>query len=209
MQPTEPLATRDKERTRKAILEAAVQLMSEQGAGVSLADIAAQAGVSKGALTHHYRSRGALEEAILIDSAERFWTDVHEHVDLSENRSGKLLRGYIRALTSGSAVTREVFSPTSILVVIGNNQDMHHLMVQDAERWRAAFAADGLDPALSLVLRHAAEGLAAGIDTPYLTTTELNQARATLLHLAEPAQADHHEGERFSPGPQREGSESP
>lgn len=186
MSDTEPAATRDKERTRKAIIDAGTSMIAEHGAGISLADIAARAGVSKGALTHHFSSRGALEEAILHDGAQRFWDEVHAHVDLSENRPGKLLRGYIRALTSGSEVIRELFSPTSLLLVIGCEQPGHKLLEGDAEAWRDAFAADGLDPGTSLTLRFAAEGLAAAIGGPYLTEDELRSARTRLLKLAEP-----------------------
>lgn len=188
MQDTEHAATRDKERTRKALIDAGTQLTSEHGAGVSLADIAARAGVSKGALTHHFTSRSALEEAILSDGAQRFWDEVHAQVDLSENRPGKLLRGYIRALTSDNEVTREIFSPTFLMLIIGGEQPARKLLDEDAHAWREAFAADGIDQATSLVLRFAAEGIAASDNTPYLTASELESARTRLLELTEPPQ---------------------
>lgn len=188
MQSTEPAATRDKERTRSAIVEAAAHMFSAHGANVSLADIAAAAGVSKGALTHHFPSRGALEETLLVEASQKLWDAVHAHVDLSENRPGKLLRGYVRALTDDAdAAVRELFSPNSLLLVIGFDEPVKGILEADAERWREAFAADGLDPATAMVIRCAAEGLAGGIGTPYLTEPELADARARLLELAEPA----------------------
>ncbi|WP_454083471.1 TetR/AcrR family transcriptional regulator [Georgenia sp. Marseille-Q6866] len=183
---TDTTPTRDKERTRAAILDAAAQMISEHGAGVSLADIAARAGVSKGALTHHFPSREELETTLLVNAAERFWDDVRAHVDLAENRPGKLLRAYIRTLTSDSAITQETFSPSSLLQVLGSRPSMGAIVASDARRWREAFAADGLEVALSLVLKHAAEGLAANSGTPYLTEDERDLARAELLRLAEP-----------------------
>lgn len=188
MQDTEHTATRDKERTRKALIDAATQLIAEHGAGVSLADIAARAGVSKGALTHHFTSRSALEDAILSDGAQRFWNEVHAHVDLSENRPGKLLRGYIRALTSKSDVMWEICSPTFLILVIGGERPVQKFLEKDAHAWREAFAADGIEPATSLMLRFAAEGLATATDTPYLTATELKSARERLLEMTEPTQ---------------------
>lgn len=182
----ESTPTRDKERTRAAILEAAAQMISERGTGVSLADIATRAGVSKGALTHHFLSRSDLEAALVVDACERFWNDVRSHLDLSENRPGKLMRAYIRALTSNSAITREIFSPSSLLQVLGSRPSTTELMVDDAHRWREAFAADGLGPALTVVLQHATEGIAANSGTPYLSEEERDLARAQLLHLAEP-----------------------
>lgn len=158
------------------------------GANVSLADIAAAAGVSKGALTHHFPSRSALEEALLVEASQKLWDAVHAHVDLAENRPGKLLRGYVRALTDDADPTvRELFSPGSLLLVIGFNEPATRVLEADAERWRKAFDADGLDPATAMVIRCAAEGLAGAVGTPYLTGSELVSARARLLELAEPA----------------------
>lgn len=187
MSPAEPHATRDKERTKQAIIAAATRMISAHGAGVSLADIAAEAGVSKGALTHHFPSRDALEVAILASGVQRFRDEVHARVDLAENRPGKLLRGYIRALTTDSPFMREVFSPAALLLIMGAGQPVQQLLEEDAQSWRQDFAADGLDPATSLVLRYAAEGLAGGTGSPYLTPGELESARARLLELAEPS----------------------
>ncbi|WP_104101830.1 TetR/AcrR family transcriptional regulator [Arthrobacter sp. 08Y14] len=188
MPSTETAATRDRERTRKAIVEAASQTLFTHGGGVSLADIAAAAGVSKGALTHHFASRNALEEAILADVSQKLWDAVHARVDLSENRPGKLLRGYVRALTDAdNPAVRQVFAPTSLLLIIGSTEPaIQGFLRADAQRWREAFDADGLDPATSLTIRYAAEGLAGSIGTPYLTASELRTSRARLLELAEP-----------------------
>ena len=187
MERTESTTTRDKERTKKAIIDAAAQMIYSHGASVSLADIAAAAGVSKGALTHHFTSRSALEEAILLDVSQRFWDAVQERLDLSENRPGKLLRAYIRALTDDDDAVRDVFSPGSLLLVIGTGQPGQEVLKADAEKWRKAFDADGIDSALSLTIRYAAEGLAASVGTPYLTAAELASARTRLLQMAEPA----------------------
>lgn len=187
MEPTESTAPRDKERTRRAIINAASQMFYSHGASVSLADIASAAGVSKGALTHHFTSRSALEEAILLDVSQRFRDAVHARLDLSENRPGKLLRAYIRALTDDDAAVREVFSPGSLLLIIGSDQPGQEVLKADAEKWRKAFDADGIDSALSLTIRYAAEGLAASAGTPYLSPAELRSARTRLLAMAEPA----------------------
>lgn len=187
MKPTESTATRDKERTRRAIIDAASQMIYSHGASVSLADIASAAGVSKGALTHHFTSRSALEEAILVDVSQRLWDAVHERLDFSEDRPGKLLRAYIRALTDDdAAAVRDVVSPGSLLLIIGSDQPGQEALKADAEKWRKAFDDDGIDPALSLTIRYAAEGLAASIGTPYLTPAELRSARTRLLAMAEP-----------------------
>ena len=65
--------------TRRGLLRAAERLVAERGfAAASLADIAAAAGVSKGAVYHHFQSKDELLLALLdqrfaerIDAAER------------------------------------------------------------------------------------------------------------------------------------------
>ncbi|HJX78091.1 hypothetical protein [Glutamicibacter sp.] len=128
---------------------------------------------------------GSLEDAVLADRAERFWVEVHAQIDLSENRPGKLLRGYIRALTSDSVLIRESCSPTSLLLILGLEQPIQKLPERDAHAWREAFAIDGIDSSTSLALRFAAEKLASAVGTPYLTMNELVAARRRLLELAE------------------------
>lgn len=59
-------------QTRSALLDAAITLIHEKGlAGTSTSDIAEAAGVSRGALTHHFKSReeliaSAIEHMLLI-----------------------------------------------------------------------------------------------------------------------------------------------
>ena len=61
------------------------------------------------------------------------------------------------------------------------------VIAADAKYWRETFARDGLPEDRSLVVRHAAEGLAAATSMqPYLDDRELAVARAALLALAEP-----------------------
>lgn len=59
------------ERSRAAILEAALQMFSHQGfRGTSIRDVAARAGVSTGSVYHHFRDK----EALLSTLLEQFWT---------------------------------------------------------------------------------------------------------------------------------------
>lgn len=185
MESTETPATRDRERTRRALLDAAGQMYLERGARTSLAAIAAHAGVSKGALTHHFRTRDDLNLALISESVTRFREIVRDHVDISENTSGKLLRGYVRALTHPD-VQREVFSPQALIasVIATDSEQGRQLLEEDAQWWRAAFAADGMDPAVSTAVRAAADGLAAAVDTPFFSAAEHAAARAWLLELA-------------------------
>ncbi len=165
MSAEQPPATRDKARTRRAILDAAERLLSERGGAVSIAEIAAAAQVSKGGLLHHFPGRDALVLAVVEDGLQRLWHEVTAQVDLSENRAGKFLRGYVRALTGGSAVAMGIFAPSALMAALGRSAEVEAAFERDARAWRDAFAADGLDPARTCVTRSAAEGLAAAANS--------------------------------------------
>ncbi|MGC5010447.1 TetR/AcrR family transcriptional regulator [Streptosporangium sp. DT93] len=189
--------TRDKERTRRAILDAAERIFTERGAQVSLADIAAAAGVTKGGLMHHFPTRDALLRGVCERCVARMWEEVRAHVDISENRPGKFTRGYVRALTGDSAYLAKAFSPTGLIAVLGVVIPDEELNRRDARAWNAAFEADGLPPGRTLAIRFAAEGLATALSSPYLTPEQLAVARAELLALTE---APRRRGERSVAG---------
>lgn len=187
MRRTEPATTRDKERTRRAILDAAEQLISERGSKASLAAVAKAAGVTQSGLRHHFPTRESLLYGVVEHGIERMWTEIHANVDLSENRPGKFLRGYIRALTGGSDTFANLLDPTALSAALGHPTGIEELCRRDAERWNTALAADGLPKARVLVVQHAAEGLAVARSSPYLTEEDLALARAELLAMTEQA----------------------
>ncbi|MCD2100203.1 TetR/AcrR family transcriptional regulator [Rhodococcus rhodochrous] len=181
---TEP-TTRDKERTRRAILDAAKQMFSEHGSKASLAAVAKAAGVTQSGLRHHFPTREALLYGVVEHSIEQMWDEIHAHIDLSENRPGKFLRGYIRMLTGDSTTFANLPDPTALSAALGNPAGIEELCRRDAERWKAALEADGLPMARVLVIQHAAEGLAVARSTPYLSEEELDLARTELLAMTE------------------------
>lgn len=172
---------RDKERTREALLNAAAQLFFERGTVASMATIAAHAGVSKGALTHHFPTRASLEVALVERSIQDFRVDVAKHLAADDHAPGRLLRAYVRALTSDEALRKEHFSPTALITVLGSAESTQDLIRQDAQWWREAFLADGCDPLQSLTVRAAAEGAALSIDTPYMTEGERDALAQSLI----------------------------
>ena len=182
--------TRDKERTRLAVLEAAERMFAERGGRVSLSDIAAAAGVTKGGLMHHFPNRDALLAGVTAHLIAKVWAEIHECIDLSENRPGKFTRGYVRALTSGSESVARAFSPTGLVVTLGTVSGLEGLLADDARRLDEAFAADGLAPGTTAVIRFAAEGLATAVNSPYLTPDRLESARTELLAMTETAAPD-------------------
>lgn len=186
-EPGRPLV-RDKERTRRAVLEAAERVVARQGTNASLADVAAEAGVTKGGLMHHFRSRDELVAGLVEHVLARLWEEVQAHIDVTDDRPGAFTRGYVRALTGDSAYFTEMSSATGLLAQLGADAGLEHVLAlhpDDPEQWNRAFAADGLPLARVWAIRYAAEGVAVAMGTPYLTAEQLRLTRAELLALTE------------------------
>lgn len=179
-------ATRDKARTRRAILDAAEKALTEGEATASLVDIARAAGVSKSGLLHHFASRDQLFLAVAVDGAERFRREVHDRVDLSENRPGKLLRGYVRAMCDPPEAVVSAFAAPALVRVLLDSPGVDEVFAADEARWRADLAADGLPDERVLLVRYCAEGIAGAISTWMIDPGDLGVLRAELLRLAEP-----------------------
>lgn len=181
----EPELLRDRVRTRRAVLEAAERAIAELGTKVSLATIAERAGVTKSGLMHHFPTREDLIAAVVEHAFARVWEEVRAHVDPGEHRPGSFTRGYVRAMTGGSRYLQETFSPAGLAMALGSATLTGTLAEDDARAWSEAFDADGLPPGRALVIRCAADGLVAAMDSPYLTPEQLDTARAELLAMTE------------------------
>lgn len=64
-----------KMRTRAALLEAAIDVISNQPGGFSIGDVAAAAGVSNGTFYNYFEDRDALIDAVVPEVLERFAID--------------------------------------------------------------------------------------------------------------------------------------
>lgn len=180
---SEKTGSRNKERTRRALLDAATKLLRERGSAVSLDAIAEEAEVSKGGLLYHFRTRDELLRAVAEDTVTSFRAQVMENLDLSENRPGKLLRAYIRTLFTSEQAQIEFDYPGmwDMLAMIDGVTD---LLMEDAKTWRESFGTDGLHPERILVAYNAAEGFIASAQwdtgiTPEMVAT----TRDTLLAI--------------------------
>ena len=89
------LAQRRKVETRQGLLAAAYRVFGEKGyAHATVDDVAAAAGVSKGAVYHHFDSKEALFRALLEDHGHELdaMTEVATHAD----SFAQLVRGVVR-----------------------------------------------------------------------------------------------------------------
>lgn len=183
---TEGRQTRNTERTRRAVLDAATQVILERGAAVSLGQVATAAGVSKSGLVHHFGSRDELVTAVVVDVHERFREAVLGHLDLSENYPGKMLRAYVRALCAGSSGADDARDLTSAASWSGlfAIPSVAAVAEEHSAWWSEQFALDGLSTERIQIVRRAAEGVAAATLVGDEDDASIASARRLLLELA-------------------------
>ncbi|MEV7971795.1 TetR/AcrR family transcriptional regulator [Cellulomonas sp. NPDC089187] len=181
-----PPATRDRERTRRALVDAAGHLLQERGTGFSLADVASRAEVSKSGLLHHFPNRDALIIAVVETGLRRFRDEVMRHVDLAENHAGKVLRAYVRALCSTSEDVTAAFAPSAYWNGVDVIPQVADLLRADAQWWNDTFSRDGIPRTTALIVQFGAEGVAAAVALgQYIDADAVELARNGLLELTE------------------------
>lgn len=155
------VAQRDPVRTRRMVLDAAARLVAERGAGISLDLVAQAAGVSKGGLLHHFRSREALFAGLVEEWLGRFDAAVERHVDPGDRAPGRLTRAYIRANFDADVADLDdkLWRNPAILSVLMTMPGVLRLADESDRRWRAALDADGLHPDRVVLITHALDGM--------------------------------------------------
>jgi AcrR family transcriptional regulator len=74
--------------TPSRILDAAERCMNRYGLGVSMRDVAVEAGLSRGSLYRHFGDREALVDAVLERAADRFVTSAARRIEGDANHRG-------------------------------------------------------------------------------------------------------------------------
>ena len=152
---------RDSIRTRRALLDTAARLVAERGAGISLDLIAQSAGVSKGGLLHHFRSREALFVGLVEEWLSRFDAAVERHVDPDDHGPGRLTRAYVRANFDAvvADLDEKLWRSPAIRSVLLSTPAVLRLADESDSRWRAALGDDGLHPDRVTLITHALDGM--------------------------------------------------
>jgi AcrR family transcriptional regulator len=90
----EPLRERYVEHTRQALLDAARRLFGRRGyADISAAELAREAGLTRGALYHHFDGKRGLFEAIFIELEQQAAQRIREAVDALSDPFERVDRG--------------------------------------------------------------------------------------------------------------------
>ena len=145
--------------TKRHILDAAGRLFGQRGTGVSLADIADAAGVSKGGLLYHFRSKEELLIGLAHDLMAQFRAEV-EHVaeDEPAGTRGRLARAYIRVSFADAADATGLQDYLALAVNLMVEPGLIELSRVDAAQWREELFADGLDASTIRMIIAATDG---------------------------------------------------
>lgn len=90
----------ERSRTSKTrLVSAARELFEANGyAATSIEDIATAVGLTKGALYHHFPTKAALFEAVIVDIQDRLATHVETSAKKQDNAWDKFVAGWLSAL---------------------------------------------------------------------------------------------------------------
>lgn len=180
------------ELVRSQLLAVVRALLVQEGAhAVTLDAVSARAGVTKGGLQHHFRSKQALLDALGDQLFEEFQQGYAQALALEEEgRPGRHARAYIRAAFDEGTDCNRVETQRAIGLLA---------LTQPAARARwsaemqAALAHDGADPRMAdqlLACRMAADGYWFGQMLEVYPMDAARRARmlAILLNLCTPAE---------------------
>ena len=175
-------------RTRRALLDAAARSVVVNGPGVSLDVVAREAGVSKGGLMHHFRSKDELMAALADDLFEQFAQAVQDRIDPADDAPGRLLRAYVRATFDDLERGADAVEPTTLMATLSSFPEAARRSQERYRRWNETLAEDGVDPQRVVVVLRACDGasIAPLFEGP-LGHEELAATRALLLGLASAA----------------------
>ncbi|PZR52308.1 TetR/AcrR family transcriptional regulator [Xylanimonas oleitrophica] len=177
-------AGRDPDRTRRAILDAAAQVVRERGTSAPLDEVARRAGVSKGGLLYHFSGKDDLLHALAADFLERFRAAVLAAVDPDDDAPGRLVRAYVRASIEEALDSATARESLALLAHLAAVPAVAQVGREDSQRWDAELRADGLPDDVRTLVVAAADGVSAqplwGADA---SAAELTALRDRLLAM--------------------------
>jgi AcrR family transcriptional regulator len=147
--------------TKGRIIDAAEEVVLRDGvARLTLEAAAAEAGLSKGGVLYHFRSRDALVAAMVDKIIEEFDEDI-EHILKGDSGAGSFTRAYIQATMAPSAPRpdREDRLGAALIAAAAAEPALLVPLQRAADRWQQRLEHDGLDPTLATVVRLACDGL--------------------------------------------------
>jgi AcrR family transcriptional regulator len=148
--------------SRTRLLVAAENVLIANGvAGLSFDAVALEAGLSKGGVLHHFRTKEDLIDALVKRYVERYDQAMNAELTRIGDQSGKVSRAYIAASLEDALRTESNFNEVGARLCAGLSSDPKKLfpVFEQNRRWQSSLESDGIDPMTATIVRLAVEGL--------------------------------------------------
>jgi AcrR family transcriptional regulator len=130
------------ELTKTLLIDATLAAIAEAGATTfTLENIAKRAGISKGALLHHFATRSVLIEAVIKERVDQFWHKVQELILVDEDAHGRVTRAYVRAITDTDGALSRAWRGLSTAFV--TDPSLMHLWRDTLRHYQSGIEAEG------------------------------------------------------------------
>ncbi|WP_083734595.1 TetR/AcrR family transcriptional regulator [Actinomadura sp. CNU-125] len=143
---------------RDRVLDAVERMLVAGGAdAIRLDAVAAEAGVSKGGLLHHFRSKQALLEGVLDRLVRRF----EDELPGPGAPPGAFARAWLDATIPGTDVPAGAHADqvaTALLAGLSGGPEVLAAFRRAYRSWQDRLADDGIDPATATLVRLAVDG---------------------------------------------------
>ena len=147
---------------RDRVLDAAERRLLQGGPGALVLDaVAADAGVSKGGLLYHFKSKESLVEGLCERMLQRFDEDLERRTAADPEPRGAFTRAYLATTVTadGQPADSSAQLMAGILALLGRDSEHFELVRRHFSRWHARLAEDGIDETSATLVRLAADGL--------------------------------------------------
>ncbi|WP_410768856.1 TetR/AcrR family transcriptional regulator [Fontibacillus sp. BL9] len=143
---------------RNQLLAAALLIVKTQGVEkLTLESVAKEAGISKGGLLHHFPNKQALINAMVEETTNRYFSDIHERATNDSNEVGKWSRAYIHATFDEKQEDNGVNA--ALIASLFANPDLLSKLKNHYSFWQAKIENDGIDQVKATIVRLAVDGL--------------------------------------------------
>lgn len=148
--------------TRNRILDALERLLAEANAGqVSISAVAAEAGVSKGGLLHHFPTKEALLATLVRRLGEQSDAQLSEAVAGGTSVANFYLQSYDASDTTSMALFRSIIAAlrSTDRPATGEENEVHTAVVEVMRSWDSGLQTEISDPVRAEIVRLVGDGL--------------------------------------------------
>lgn len=135
----------------------ATRIAAESGIGrVTVDRVAAAAGTTKGGFFHHFPSKEALLQAILLEQSQTFEAEVERHVTAGRSYASALIETVIDCSSRDRGAIR------MLVEAVAQSNDLAGVLEARVQQWQARLAAEGVPAERRERIRLALDGCVFG-----------------------------------------------